>query len=312
VSSPKIRIGISSCLLGERVRYNGAHKRDDYIADVLSEYFTFVPYCPEVAIGLGVPRATIRLQAGSAGPRAVQPAEDGRDVTDTLAAYGRDIGRQETALSGYIFKSRSPSCGMARVKVYDRNGSPSGQSPGIFAAAFREQQPLLPCEDEGRLNDPDLRDNFIERVFVCHRWQRLQREGLTAARLVRFHTEHKFLILAHSQAGLRELGRMIANLKGDLGGIAGAYYERLMKALARPAKRGNQVNALQHIAGYFKTALDAGDRRELADAIAGYGRGTLPIIVPLTLIRHHQRRHRNAYIESQTWLESTRPTSRRT
>lgn len=299
----RIRVGISSCLLGEAVRYNGGHKRDRYITDVLAEYFQFVPYCPEVAIGLGVPRPTIRLQAAAGGARAVQPDAAGRDLTASLARYGRQVAARSADLSGYIFKARSPSCGMTRVKVYDRNGSPSGSAPGIYAQAFRAKLPLLPAEEEGRLNDPDLRDNFIERVFVYHRWQQLEARGITAAALVRFHSEHKFLLLAHSQTALRELGRLTSNLRTGLGGIAQRYIERLMTALARPARRGNQVNALQHVAGYFSRLIDTGDRRELKEAIDGFAEGRAPIIVPLTLIRHHLRRHGVAYLADQRFLE---------
>lgn len=304
MTANRIAIGISSCLLGKRVRYDGNHKRDGYIADILSEHFKFIPFCPEVAIGLGVPRATIQLRQTSHGVRAIQPDDAQRDVTPALAAYGRKIGQSETAISGYIFKARSPSCGMARVKVYDRTGSPSGVSAGIYAHALRESQPLLPTEEEGRLNDPDLRDNFIERVFVYHRWRQLAAKGITAAALVRFHTEHKFLVLAHSQTALRELGRMIANLKRNVDQTADAYVQRLMQALSRPAKRGNQVNALQHVAGFFRDALDAHDRKELNEAIEGYGSDDLPIIVPLTLIRHHLRRNPDVYLRAQRYLET--------
>ena len=293
-------------MLGEVVRYNGGHKRDRYITEILSEHFEYVPYCPEVAIGLGVPRATIRLRASSDGPRAVQREVGARDVTDRLAHYGRAVAAQGTDLSGYIFKSRSPSCGTARVKVYNDRGSPSGTAPGIYTAAFRKARPLLPVEDEGRLNDPDLRDNFIERVFVYHRWQQLLARGLTAAGLIRFHSEHKFLLLAHSQAALRELGKLTANLKAELPEIAERYVARLMGALSRPARRGDQVNAMQHVAGYFRNSLDAEDRREIARAIEDYRDGKVPIIVALTLIRHHMRRLGNAYLEDQHFLHTAR------
>jgi uncharacterized protein YbgA (DUF1722 family)/uncharacterized protein YbbK (DUF523 family) len=306
MTARRIRIGVSSCLLGEPVRYNGGHKRDRYVDEVLSDYFEYLPYCPEVAIGLGVPRATIQLRAGAEGPRAIQPDAGGRDVTGDLARYGQRVAAAGSSLSGYIFKARSPSCGPARVKVYDRNGSPSGSAPGIYAAAIRKELPLMPVEDEGRLNDPELRDNFIERVFVYHRWQQMLARGITAAALIRFHTEHKFLLLAHSQAALRELGKLTSNLATELPEIVERYATRLMGALSRPARRGEQVNALQHVAGYFRNRIDAGDRRELTLAIDGYRDGRVPIIVALTLIRHHLRRHGNPYLEEQHFLHSER------
>lgn len=290
MDSERIRIGISSCLIGEAVRYNGGHKRDAYVSEVLSKYFEYVPFCPEVAIGLGVPRATLQLRSTRHGTRAIQADTPNRDVTGELAAYGREIGARHKDLSGYIFKARSPSCGTARVKVYDRNGVPSASGPGIYAQAFKELQPLLPTEDEGRLNDPGLRDNFIERVFVYRRWQQMLGAGFGAAALIRFHSEHQFLIMTHSRTALRELGRMIANLKGDVDGIAAAYFERLMQALVRRAARGNLAGALQHSAGTLGTILDSTDRRELADAISAYQKQELPIIVPLSLIERHLRR----------------------
>lgn len=305
VDAERIRLGVSSCLLGHEVRYNGGHKRDRYVTDVLANHFELVPFCPELAVGLGVPRPPIRLAGDAEAPRAVRTDDASVDVTDSLAAYGSEIGRQVIGISGYLLKARSPSCGMERVKVYDANGRPSATGRGIYASALMREQPLLPVEEEGRLNDPPLRDCFITRVCVFHRWQRAQAEGLTPAALVAFHTEHKFLLLAHHQQAMRELGRLVAEAgRGALEDIAGAYVERLMGALARPAKRASQTNALQHMAGFFKKRLDAGDRAELADAIERYRTGSVPILVPLTLIRHHLRRNPDAYLEGQQLLDA--------
>ncbi|MBI2992727.1 MAG: DUF1722 domain-containing protein [Gammaproteobacteria bacterium] len=304
MGNKRIRIAISSCLLGERVRYDGNHKRDAYINDVLSQHFEFVPFCPEMAIGLGVPRATLRLRLSSHGVRAVQSDRGGHDVTRALAAYGRRVAGSDTGISGYIFKARSPSCGPARVKVYDFNGSPSGTAMGIYASAIMETLPLLPVEDEGRLNDPDLRDSFIERVWVCHCWHQLLEKGMTAAALLKFHTEHKFLIPAHSRTALRVLGQITAGLNHDVNMAADHYVQRLMQALSRPARRVNQANVLQQVAGFFQGALNASDRKELHDAIDSFGKADLPIIVPLTLIRHHLRQNPHAWREGQRFLES--------
>lgn len=194
---------------------------------------------------------------------------------------------------------------MERVKVYDHNGVPSASGTGIYARALKQTQPLLPMEEEGRLNDANLRDNFIERVFVYHRWQRLNQEGLTPAALVRFHTEHKFLIMAHHQQKFRELGRLVARAgKAPLPELAAAYADTLMEALARPAKRRSHADVLMHMAGYFKKILDSGDRAELVQAIEAYRQGETPLIVPLTLIRHHLRRHPDGYLENQRYLDS--------
>ncbi|MEX2525037.1 MAG: DUF523 and DUF1722 domain-containing protein [Gammaproteobacteria bacterium] len=299
-----IRIGISSCLLGENVRYNGDHKRDRYITDTLSRYFEFVPCCPEVAIGLGVPRPTIRLEGKPDQPRAVVQDDNRRDVTEPLREYGRNIAAAATDISGYILKSRSPSCGMERVKIYDHNNVPSASANGIFARALMENRPLLPVEEEGRLNDPDLRDNFLERVFIYSRWQNLVAESERVRDLVAFHTAHKFLIMAHDQNAMRAMGRMVARAAEDPARVMEEYFILLMQTVKKPVRRSNQINTLQHIAGFFKNDLDENDRRELGEAIEGYRTGELPVIVALTLIRHHLRRNPDGYLENQRFLES--------
>ena len=298
----KINIGVSSCLLGEAVRYDGGHKRARYITDTLSRYFNFLPVCPEVAIGLGIPRPTIRLEGETDNARAMIPAND-EDVTDRLDEYGRKMGKAMTNISGYILKSRSPSCGMERVKVYDNNGMPSAAGIGIYAGALMETQPLLPVEEEGRLNDPALRDNFLEQVFLYNRWQNMVEEGITAGSLVQFHTEHKYLIMSYNQNTMRELGRLISDLKDGLEEIANNYIKTVMVTMKKPAKRSNQVNVLQHIAGFFKDNLSAEDRHELNDAIDNYRVQEVPIIVPLTLIRHHIRRNASNFLNDQVFLE---------
>lgn len=300
----RIPVGISACLLGEEVRYNGGHKRDRYVQDVLGRYFDYIPLCPEVAIGLGVPRRPIRLTGDPERPRAVHADDPDHDVTGALDDYGREQGRAlDGLISGYILKAKSPSCGMERVKVYDHKGMPSGSGRGLFAAALMDEQSLLPVEEEGRLNDPDIRDNFLERVFVYDRWRRLCRAGLTAGGLVDFHTQHKFLILAHDQPAYRELGRLVAAAgRGDLAERAREYLECLMRALARHASRRDHANVLTHMAGFFKKRLDGEDRRELKESIEAFQRGEMPLLVPLTLLRHHLRRHPEAYIANQHYL----------
>lgn len=304
----KIQIGVSSCLLGEEVRFNGGHKRSRYVTDILSEYFQFVPLCPELAIGLGVPRPPIRLVGTLDSPRAISPKDPSIDATEDLDNYGREIGRTHAFISGFILKAKSPSCGMERVKVYDKNDVPSPNGRGLFAAALMETQPLLPCEEEGRLNDPGLRGSFLERVFAFHQWQCIVAKGLKPRDLVKFHTEHKFLLLAHDQEAMRRLGRLVAEAGGgDLEQIGHEYIAGMMKALSKPAKKKAQANVLQHLAGYVSDKLDAGDRAELDETIHDYRTEKLPIIAPLTLIRHHLRRLPHDYLEKQKYLESRPP-----
>lgn len=302
MTSHRIRLGISSCLLGQKVRFDGNHKQDGFITGTLSNYFEFVPVCPEMAIGLGVPRPPIRLTGDPRAPRAVGVDDPSLDVTERLARYGARQARTLGDLSGYIFKARSPSCGMERVKVYGSH-EPAKAGRGIYADAFLAGQPWLPAEEEVRLTDPGLRDNFLERVFAYRRWQVLEAQGITAARLIAFHSAHKLMLLAHGNGHDRSLGRLVAQASGRRArAIAHRYLERFMGALGRPATRAAQTNVLQHAAGYLKHALDKPDRHELAELIHAYRRGELPLAAPVTLLRHHFRRHPSPWIATQTYL----------
>ncbi len=306
----RVKIGISTCLLGENVRYDGGHKKDRFITGTLSNYFEFVPVCPEVAIGLGVPREPIRLVGTPDRMRVVGANDPALDVTDRLRAYGGRMARELDAISGYILKSRSPSCGMERVKLYppDADGSPSNAGVGQYAQALMQHRPDLPVEEDGRLNDPVLRENFIERVFTYQRWQSLQGGGVTASRLVDFHTDHKFALLAHDQAGYRALGKLVADAgDGRIEDVAEQYIGRLMRSLKKPATRKNHTNVLQHIQGYLKTELDADDKAELVEVLGQYRLGRLPLIVPITLLRHHFRRCPDPYISRQTYMSPHPP-----
>ncbi len=299
----KIRVGISSCLLGEEVRFDGGHKRDSYVTGTLSDYFDFVPFCPEAGVGLGIPRQPIRLVRRGEEIRAVGVKTPELDPTDDLAAFAHQTAGELGEVSGYILKNASPSCGMERVKVYNEKGMPERNGVGIFAGALMERLPLLPVEEEGRLGDPVLRENFIERVFVYHRWQQLTRSGLSAHKLVEFHADHKYLIRAHSEESYGQLGRMVAEAgKRDLENLAGAYVSTLMKALKRPVKPRQHVNILQHLLGFLKEHIDRLDREEMVETIEQYRQGLVPLIVPITLIRHHFRRHPDPYVMRQYYL----------
>jgi len=303
----KIRIGISSCLLGEEVRFDGSHKRDAFINGTLSQFFEFVPACPEVAIGLGVPRQTIRLvrEKGEQTLRVVGTKDPEMDVTDDLRAYGRQMAQEMGDIHGYILKRASPSCGMERVKVYTPEGQPAGKDGvGAYAEAFMAERPLLPVEEEGRLGDPMLRENFIERVFVHYRWRRLEAEGLTPSGLVEFHSRHKLLLMAHSQQAYRELGRLVAEAgRGDIETTGRDYFARLMTALRQPASRKGNTNVLHHLMGYLKDHLDSEDKAELGEIIESYRTGYVPLVVPITLLNHHFRRHPTPYAEKQVFLQ---------
>lgn len=303
VALDKILVGISSCLLGQEVRFDGGHKRDSYVNGTLSEYFDFVPFCPEAGVGLGIPRQPIRLVRQGEEIRAVGTRTPELDPTDDLAAFASRTVSQLTDISGYILKNASPSCGMERVKVYNDKGMPERIGVGIYAGVLMERLPLLPVEEEGRLGDAVLRENFIERVFVYHRWQQLRGNGLTAHKLVEFHADHKYLIMAHSQETYRQLGRMVAEAgKAELEPLADTYAAELMAALKRPVKPRQHVNVLQHLLGYLKDHIDKLDREEMVETIEQYRQGLVPLIVPITLIRHHFRRYPDPYVMRQYYL----------
>lgn len=297
------RLGVSACLLGEPVRFDGSHKRNAFVADVLAARFELIPVCPEAAIGLGTPREPIRLIGRDGEIRAVGVRHPDRDVSLALARYGTAMASELQDISGYVFKGGSPSCGMARVKVYAGEAAPSRTGTGVYARVLMEHRPLLPVEEEGRLNDAGLRESFLTRVAVYHRWQQLCARPLSAGRLVAFHTAHKFLILASDEVGYRRLGRLVAQAgNGELDTLAAQYIRELMTALKRPPGRGPHANVMHHLSGWLRRHLDAGDRRELAGLIDDYRRGLTPRAAPMTLLRHHLRRHPEPYLIGQHYL----------
>lgn len=296
----KIPIGISSCLLGQEVRFDGGHKRDSYIVGTLGEYFDFHPWCPEVAIGLGVPRPSIHLVNINNEIRCVGTKNSELDVTDSLRDYASEQQSQFESLCGYILKKDSPSCGMERVKVYSGT-QPHRLGIGVFAEEIMRNNPLLPVEEEGRLGDPGLRENFIQRVFVLYRWRQMLFCGLTVNALMRFHARHKLIIMSHGD--YTELGRLIAEVnKDNLLVSADAYILLLMTMLKSVVSRSKHVNVLQHIQGYLKKELTADNKAELGEIIERYRNGEIPLIVPLTLLKHHFRQFPDPYIEDSYYM----------
>ncbi len=299
----KIKIGISSCLLGELVRYDGAHKYNSYIERTLGQYFEFRPFCPEVASGMGIPRPAVQLRMVEQQLRCVGVKDHGFDVTEKLQAVSAQQSGWIPDLYGYIVKKDSPSCGMERVKVY-KNDIPVREGRGIFAAYLQDHFPALPIEEEGRLGDPALRENFIQRVFVLYRWRQLCQQGLTTHGLMVFHSQHKLIAMSHNQNLARDLGRLVADVRADnLQQVADQYLVQLMACLKIVANRGNHVNVLQHIQGYLKTKLDSDDKQELVETIEQYRVGNLPLIVPLTLLRHHFRRQPDPFIDGSYYMK---------
>ena len=300
-SQSKAHVGISACLLGQQVRFDGGHKRSPFCANVLAKYVDFVPVCPEMAIGLGTPRPTIRLIKQE--QNVIARTAKGEDVTKALVDFGRRTAEQLDFISGYIFCAKSPSCGMERVRIYEENGRGGFKNGvGLYADALMKARPYLPVEEEGRLNDPILRENFVARVYAYHSWQTLARKGLTAADLIDFHARYKYLLLAHCPDSYRQLGRLLGNLSEDLQTIADAYLPIFMTALSKPASRKNHSNVLQHLQGFFKKRLPSEQRQALGQVIEDYRLGTLPLLAPITLIRHLLTQYPAPYIEKQYYL----------
>lgn len=303
---PKIRIGISSCLMGENVRFDSGHKKNAYVTGILNDYFDFSPFCPEVSIGLGIPRETIRLVNVDDETRCVGTKSADLDVTEKLYQSADDQKGWHAELSGYILKKDSPSCGMERVKLY--KGIEKGQMAeksgiGLYAKRLMENFPHLPVEEEGRLGDAKLRENFIQRVYIYARWQMMEQEGFTLAGLQAFHAKHKYIFMSHNQSLGRTLGASLANSEQEVDALALEYLASMMILLKSTATRKNHVNTLQHIQGYLKNDLDAGDKEELRATIEDYHKSLLPLIVPITLLRHHFRRHPKGYIENSYYLQ---------
>ncbi|MEJ5348180.1 MAG: DUF523 and DUF1722 domain-containing protein [Desulfosoma sp.] len=300
----KIRLGVSACLLGQPVRYDGGHKLDRYVTDILGAYVEYVPVCPEVECGMGIPRESMHLEGDPENPRLIT-TRTRRDVTDQMLGWAtqRLEELKNENLCGFIFKSNSPSSGMERVKIFDGKGMPQKKGVGVFAGLFMKAFPYLPVEEEGRLRDEVLRENFVERIFHRKRWHDHVREGKDLGRLVQFHTDHKLLYMAHSPKHHRELGKLVAEGKSLPLDILYQRYEELMtEALKLKATVKKNTNVLFHLMGFFKKDLSPSEKEELREIIEAYYRGIYPLIVPITLINHYVRKYDQPYLKRQVYL----------
>jgi len=288
-----IRLGISTCLLGENVRYDGGHKLDRFLVDTLGKYVEWVPVCPEVGIGLPIPRESLRLVGDPESPRLVT-LKSGQDYTERMQTWARERLEElaEVRIYGFVFKRGSPSSGLYRVKVYTEEGMPSRIGTGIFPRQVMKRFPLLPLEEEGRLHDMHLRENFIDRVFAYYRWTNLLEENPTPGGLVKYHTAYKLTLMAHDPPHYQEMGRLVAQAGALPWEELTAQYGRLlMEGLGVMTSPGKHANALQHVMGFLKDALSREDKAELLTYIEDYRNGLVPLIVPLTLLSHHLGRH---------------------
>ena len=270
----------------------------------MGEYFEYQSPCAEVAVGIGVPRDPIRLVEKQQAIRAVDVNDESLDFTDDLTDYAKKTSQSLPAeMCGFIFKSKSPTCGMERVKIYGKQGVPANTAVGLFAKQVLENNPLLPAEEEGRLNDPLLRENFIERVFLLYSWKQLVTNGITKDALVNFHRAHKLTLMAHSPAKVSKLGALVADLsQASLQDIADDYIQQLMMIFKKPLTRKRATNVLQHCIGYFKMDLTKDEKQEFSDIVQSYYDGTVPLIVPITMLNHYNTIHPKEYLLTQTFL----------
>lgn len=304
----KIRLGISSCLLGEKVRYDGGHKLDSFLRDRLGRYVDFVPVCPEAECGLGVPREAMRLVGDPRAPRLIT-RNTLIDHTERMKSWAskRLRGLEQEELCGFIFKSGSPSSGMMGVKVYDKTGSRTRKGTGLFARAFMDRFPVFPVEDDCRLHYDSLRENFIERIFTFDRWRRMESSGRTRGKLVEFHARHKLLILSHSRKTLTKLDTLVAlSGKERPAELYGSYIETLMDGLKLLATVKKNTGVLMHIIGYFKKVLSGDEEKELLEVIEMYRTEQIPLVVPVTLLNHYVRKYRPEYMQGQYYLDRRR------
>jgi uncharacterized protein YbgA (DUF1722 family)/uncharacterized protein YbbK (DUF523 family) len=301
----QIRLGISGSLLGDSVLNKGKYKGDRFVKDTLGQFVEYVPVYPEEGCGLEEVWEALRLEGDVRAPRLKNP-ESGEDLTERVVRWARHKAKELEGenLCGFVLKSRSPISGMERVHVYADDGSRRKDGVGLFASILMDHFPLLPLEEDGRLHDPGLRENFIERIFVFKRWREMPTKGRKIGGLVDFHTRHKLLILAHSPQHARSLGKLVAKAKEMApADLYAQYVSLLMEACRLKATVRKHTNVFHHLMGYFKKQLSADEKQELLEVIGGYHQGILPLIVPITLMNHYVRKYDEPYLKKQVYLE---------
>ena len=302
IKKEELQLGISACLIGEKVRFDASNKPSNFCIKELGNHVTYQAFCPEVAVGLPIPRATIRQIKTDNLIKVARPDGSG-DVTDALQAYGKKVASMSKHLSGYVFCAKSPSCGMERVKVYSPKGNAlDSDGIGVFAKEIMTANPLLPCEENGRLNDPNIRENFVARIYAYKHWQNLEASGLSKHKLTTFHSQYKYTVMSHDLVAYKNLGRLLARADLPLEQMAKQYIAGLMAALTIQATRKKHANTLAHIQGYFSKQLQSKEKQELCEQIEAYRKGLIPLIAPLTLIKHYLMQFPKDYIAKQSYL----------
>jgi len=297
-------LGVSACLMGKQVRFDGGHKKNNFILDSLSNEMDFESFCPEVEAGFGIPRSTMQLRQKGKEIRLVFSNDPGKDVTDQLVDYSEERIKHLAHLDGFIFKKDSPSCGAFRVPVViNKEGFRKKEGVGLFSKIIMDRYPLLPVEEEGRLNDAALCENFFERIYAYNRWKNVDKENSSVKELIEFHSTHKLMLMARGSHYYQELGRMVAGTTAkDLKKRRNGYIQRFMEVMRITTQRGRQVNVLQHIMGYLKSSISSEDKQELLSVFESYRQGQMPLITPVALLRHYLRIHPQKYLSKQHYL----------
>jgi len=302
----KIPVGVSSCVLGNPVRYDGGNKHDKFVSQILSDYFTYQPICPEMAIGMGTPRPTIRLQQQNGRIRLRQSTQEAEalDVTEKMQAFAEQTMATLDSLCGYIVCAKSTSCGMERVPIYAENGQHvESKGSGLFTYHLMKTLPWLPVEESGRLHDTRLRENFINRVFALNDFNRSVLQSPSKQKLVQFHSRYKYLLMASSPRGLKDLGKLVANLnQSPIERFVLTYRQHFMSLLKQIATPRKHANVLMHLQGYFKRYLSREQKKRLAEIIHDYRQGLIPLPAVLTLLEHYQASYEDPYLAIQTYF----------
>lgn len=300
----KVPVGISACLLGDNVRYNGGHSRSTYCLGPLSEFFDYHKFCPEVAAGFGTPRPTMRLEGDPDAPTLSFSNQPGSDVSEQLQNANHRYLDNLPEIDGYILMKNSPSCGLERIKVYQENGHPHMQRvAGLFTQALQQRYPLLPIEEDGRLHDPALRENFLLRVFAHHEFRHTVLADLSMKALIDYHSRYKYVVMAHSQSAYKALGRLLSGQEDcTIEVLSERYFSQFMTALSKPAKRKDHCNVLMHLVGYLKREVDSEVRRDILEVVEQYRRGEVNLTTPTTLLYHYLKLYGSEYVKEQRYF----------
>ena len=302
--STKPQIGVSACLASQAVRYDGSFITNQFIKNECSAFFDIHTVCPEVEAGMGVPRQVIQLRDFDGETKLVYSKNPETEITGFMRDFSDKRIKRLPALDGYIFKKDSPSCGVYKVPVKnDKSGMRKRNGVGIFAQAFKDQFPLVPTEDEGRLHDKGIRENFLERIYAHYRWRQIHASENPLKAFRDYHKNYKLILMAKDNGASKHLGRLVAKVNRDnFSEISEQYISLFMQAMSKIPSQGHHVNVMMHILGYLKDHLNKKDKAELLEWFEIYREKRVARITPMMLLQHHFNRHENDYIADQYYF----------